>query len=561
MRIDKTGVLNTKPDMSESNKEVTAGDLIKGKVIEADGSSITIRTSGGQILSAILKDGIKVSKGALVELLVNSVIEGKIYAELKADSKSIDLNMKIAELLKQLNLPVDENNIDAAKLLIKYKLPVDRETITSITALQKSIGNLSQNSEGRAALLLSGMDIKNTPVDVLNRIVLNWPVEKTEGTVEMPSGGNVVNTAAIDAAAIGLTEPEKPEADLSEMKTTIAADIKESASISSDTGKMIKAESTKSDIAHAGVKPEGGIAASLKDSKEVSGNDGSEMLKGIGRLGINPDKQVTELADKVAAVLASIRDADMEAITYMFSKEIEVTPKNLGMLLRNIRNSDGISQLLDKIQQKIINNDSPELKEIKDTIKSIFIKPEELEDAEEVSDKLKDIVRLGEKLEGYLNRNENKDPEIKSMLSNLRDNIDFIKSINQHANYLQIPVMINGDPSTAKLYIFKEGKRSSRIDPEDATIVVALDLKSLGHLESMIKVKDKSVNVTFRVENKDIGVLLEKHFPMLKDSLKEKGYILNPIRIIDLEQPFSVISLEEMINEATSGKIHFDMRI
>jgi hypothetical protein len=256
-----------------------------------------------------------------------------------------------------------------------------------------------------------------------------------------------------------------------------------------------------------------------------------------------------------------MKSTDMEAITYLVSKEMTITPRNISMLLKNIENSDGISRFLDKLRQRMDTEHNPELKVIKDSIKKLFLEPRQIEDGKEVASKLKDMARLGERLEKYLSGSKDYDPEIKDALSNLKDSIDFIRNINQHSNFLQLPILINGDTSTAKLYVFKEGKRNKAINPEDATIVVVLDLANLGHLESMIHVKGKTVNVTFRVENKRVGTILEKDVLLLKKSLGEKGYNLGPIRVISLEQPFSLLSLEEMTNERVAEKIHFDMRV
>jgi hypothetical protein len=304
------------------------------------------------------------------------------------------------------------------------------------------------------------------------------------------------------------------------------------------------------------------IQAAIKGGDNTSDSvKGAELLKVLARLGVEPGKEVQRLAGQVEDMLASIRNTDMEALTYLVSKEMKITPGNLGMLVRNIENSDGIAQFLDKLQQKIEGEASPELTEIKSAIKKVFLEPSQLEGSKETSEQLKDIAQLGERLERYLNEKGDRDPEIRDALTNLRDSLDFIRNINQHSNFMQLPVLINGDTATAKLYVFKEGKRSKQINPEDATIVVALDLKSLGHLESMIKVKGKTVNVTFRVESKDIGTVLEKNVNQLTEALKEKGYSLYPVRVISMEQPFSLLSLEAMINESASDKIHFDMRV
>ncbi|HYF83114.1 MAG TPA: flagellar hook-length control protein FliK [Clostridia bacterium] len=550
MRIDASSLLSIKAELTEQLKNLDVGDALKGMVLEALGNSIAIRTASGQIFTALLQEGANIPKGAFVELIVSSITGGKIYAEFKTESKATDLDAKVSELLKQINLPVDEKNIEAAKLLIKYKLPLNKEAIVNITGLQKSIDNLNQSSEGRVGLLLSGLDIKNTTVDVLNKVVLKWSPDliKQEAVV-----GDEIKLSNAPAGNIEVKEISKETEQPVNIKVSQALAEEE---INSESPVSVKEPIKKEPAGDLNVrKPVQEVGAPIED------NRGTELLEVLEKLGIEAGGEVKRFAGQVSDILASIKNSDMEALTYLVSKEIEITPKNLGMLMKNIENSDGISQFIDKLQQRIIVEDNPELREIKESIKKVFLEPRQVENSKEVAEQLKDIVKLGEKLENYLDSRGNKDPEIRDALSNLRDNIDFIRSINENNNFIQIPLMINSDTSTAKLYIFNEGKNCKKINPDNATILIALDLKSLGHLESMIGVKGKAVNVTFRVENKSVGDIIEKQSLLLKNSLEGKGYSLSPVRIISLEQPFSLLSLEAMINESGSGKIHFDMRI
>ena len=580
MRIDASSLLSIKPELMELLKNLEVGDTLKGRVLEALGSSIAIRTASGQVFTALLQESAKIPKGAFVELIVSSIADGKVFAELKTESKVTDMDAKVSELLRQISLPVDEKNIEAAKLLIKYKLPVSKEAIMNITGLQKSIDNLNQSSEGRIGLLLSGLDLKNTPVDVLNRIVLNWSAD----LVNPESPETAFEKQGNSAAVIIAPEENSQEAEKSAVTNANQVVVKEennekSTGNSKEIKNMLKQDSTEihkqdstemhKDIGK-NIKPviEDGLRMPIKDnsshinnSSDTDDSKATELIKMLDKLGIESGSEVKRFTGQVADILASIKSTDMEALTYLVSKEMKITPKNLGFLIKNIENSDGISKFLDKLQQRVTIEDNPELKEIKESIKKIFLEPRQIEDSKEVSEQLKDVARLGEKLEHYLNSTDNKDPEIRNALSNLRDNIDFIRDINQHSNFTQLPIIINGDTSTAKLYVFKEGKRSKQINPEDATVVIALDLNSLGHLESMIRVKGKAVNVTFRVGNKSIGNIIEKHELLLKRAMEEKGYSLSPVRVISLEQPFSLLSLEAMINESGSEKIHFDMRV
>lgn len=567
MRIDASSMASVKSELVELIKNLEVGDTLEGRVVEALTDSIAIKTASGEIFNALLQDGIRIPKGAFVELIISSLADGKVFAEIKTDNKASDLDTKVAELLKQLNLPVDEKNLEAARLLIKYKLPLDKEAITNIIGLKKSIENLSQSSEERVGLLLSGLNIKDTPVDVLNKIVLNWSDKlMNQEALKVISEANINN----DVPEIIASEEDGQEAgklpravtNKETVKSDNNGDNKANIKEIINANKPANAEVNKETVINKALVMEKRVQAAVKNNSAVlDRNNGVELTRVLERLGIKTGSEVRAFAGQVSDILASMKSTDMEAITYLVSKEMTITPRNISMLLKNIENSDGISRFLDKLRQRMDTEHNPELKAIKDSIKKLFMEPRQIEDGKEVASQLKDMARLGERLEKYLSGSKDYDPEIKDALSNLKDSIDFIRNINQHSNFLQLPILINGDTSTAKLYVFKEGKRNKAINPEDATIVVVLDLANLGHLESMIHVKGKTVNVTFRVENKRVGTILEKDVLLLKKSLGEKGYNLGPIRVISLEQPFSLLSLEEMTNERVAEKIHFDMRV
>jgi len=564
MKIDASSLRFIKPELMEMLKSLEVGDVLKGRVLEALGNSILIRAKSGEIFTAVLHDGANIPKDAFVELVIKDIEDGKIFAELKGEDKPSDPDIKVSELLKQLNLPVNEKNMEAAKLLLKYKLPLNRETISNITGLQKSIDNLNNSSGEKMGLMLSRLNIKDTPVDVLNRVVLNWPADFAafEAIQENESQKSDANTAAIikqaTSGSVNGSKASENPVKAAVITITGSSDDSEGAAITENNETPREAAITGRSETPTGTA--GQVSPAGNMDVPVS-NKGVELVRALAGLGIETESEIKMLAAKVESILASIKNTDMEAITYLVSKEMEITPKNLGMLIKNIENSDVISRFLDKLQDKISRDDNPKLRAISESIRKVFLEPRQIEDREAVAQQLKDIANLGEKLESYLKTGRDNDPEIREALLNLKDCIDFIRNVNQHNNFLQIPLLINDNTTAAKLYVFKDGKREKRIDPEDATVVVALDLMNLGHLESMIRVKGKTVDITFRTENKGIGGMIEKNIRMLKEALVEKGYYLSPIRVINLEQPFSLLSLEAMINESGYEKIHFDMRV
>lgn len=550
MRIDAKSLLSIKPELSDMLKNLQAGDTLKGRVMESLGSTIAIKTLSGQIFTAVLMEGVRLQKGDMAELTIRSIADGSIFAELKSEAGSEYVGGKVSEILKQLGMPVNDKNTEAAKLLIKYKLPVNKEVIANITSLQKSIDNLNQSREGRAALLLSGLDINNTPADVLNKIVLSWPKELMNQAAVENAPAEAQNAPNSGAGPQEMAHNELTEAAVPGTESEKYAHKKDiMASNEAIMGqKVVSAEADRDN-------------AKAMPMNDTEINNGAELVEVMKKLRLEGSSEMDNLAKRIGDILNLIKDTDMEGLVYLISKNMAATPKNLGQLMKNIKSTDGISKLLDKLQSKLEEFNSPELKELKASIKKVFLELRSLEDTDEVSEQLKDIVKLGEKLESCLRNSGIKDPEIRDALSGLKDNIDFIRSINEHSNYIQLPVLINRDTSTAKLYVFKEGKRNKAVNPEDATILIALDLKNLGHIESLVGVKGKLVNVTFRVENKAIGSMLEKTSISLKNALMGKGYSLASVKVINLEQAFNLLTLEEMINEGNSEKIHFDMRI
>jgi hypothetical protein len=93
--------------------------------------------------------------------------------------------------------------------------------------------------------------------------------------------------------------------------------------------------------------------------------------------------------------------------------------------------------------------------------------------------------------------------------------------------YAQIPLEMNGRKNMAELYVFKRpGKAKADIDIENVTMMVALDTRNMGHVESLVKVEMKNVFLRFRVEDDGVSERLEENAPMVKEALQEIGYHL-----------------------------------
>jgi hypothetical protein len=539
MRIDASSLIMMKPEFLEMLKNMELGDVLKGRVMEVLENSISIRTAAGQFFTAVLQDNIEIRKGAFVELIIKDIVDGQVFAEIKGKSAPNDFDAKVAQMLKEMNLPVNEKNMQAAKLLFKYNMPLNRDSIVSLTNLHSSIENLNRSHEGKIGLLFSELDLKEAPVEVLNRtaIVTEAEISKMMDKLEKVQE----NEQAVIKETESATGKHDGSSEVSEANKQVEKPLLEQYH---QSGREIQPEDTKQ--------------AELVGSKLNA--DKAETLDILAKMGVELDNKVKEFAVKADRMLQVFKDIDMEDLTFLLSKNMEVNQRNVEQLVRHKNNEDKISEFLGRLQNLIEEDESQELKSISDSISRVFLKPDEIQEPEQIKEKYQEIIKLGERLERLLEEDSLRNGNIREVLSNLKDNIDFIKSINQFSNYLQIPININNNTETAKLYVFKEGKRNKAIDPRNATILLALDLPHSGHLESLVAVQGKSINITFRIEDKRVGELIKNHSEELGNSLSAKGYSLKPIKIINLGEPFSLMVLESMMNN-NKDRVHFDERV
>ena len=174
MRIDATAMAQVRAEIKELLKSLKVGETVKGKLIEYLDGNATLKTSSGKLLTASVRTDTPLPKGAIVELMISEIIGDNVFAEIKSiERKAQDTNTRLSQLLKNMNMPVSDKTLEIANLFLKYNMPIDKETLAKVMNLQKNAENLSGSSgEGTISLILSDADIQNTPVDVLNKIVL-----------------------------------------------------------------------------------------------------------------------------------------------------------------------------------------------------------------------------------------------------------------------------------------------------------------------------------------------------------------------------------------------------
>ena len=542
MRITTQGQIASIPKLAEALTNLEVGDTVKGKLIEMLGQSVSIKTASGQMFTAALMKAADLVPGQAVELVINSITAEGIFAELKTDNQktSISDDAKLQQLLQQMDIKPEENSLQAAKLLLKYNMPVTKENVMTLVNTQKSINSLAQGDTPKAiALLQSELNINNTEIPKLVKMAAALEPQSLQIAKVLQ---NKAESKAVEA---------KP----AETKSTMENEIKL-------TPNALEASQKQSAVQKPLESNPKAIMQQLAAEIEVEASKPEASKSEIVKQDLikQEGQKFEKLIGTIIKAFETVSQAKPEQAAYMLSKDIKITPAALKAIIDNTKGENKLSVQLEGMEKLVetLDKNQIDVKEMKQELKKLFLKPELLQSKEKVAENFKDIIKLGAKLE-ILIKEQGMDHKVDtSVLQDVKGNIDFIKSVNANVNYLQIPVQINEKNTTAEIYVFNDKKRSKSVNPENATILVALDLDKLGHIESLISVNKKAVNITFKVEKESFKKEISNAVETLKQALEARGYSLNPLKIIDIKEKFNLLELEELTS-IDNGQLHVDV--
>jgi len=141
----------------------------------------------------------------------------------------------------------------------------------------------------------------------------------------------------------------------------------------------------------------------------------------------------------------------------------------------------------------------------------------------------------------------------------LIDHVRVVNNIEQFV-YMQIPLKNGEEEQTAELYVFKQKGGGKRIDPENVNVLLALDLRHMGHWEGLINIRGKDVSVKMQVPGQAEKDFLGSNTVLLHEILKEAGFNLASTSIVFSEEkttPVTAMLVPERLLASAGRGINF----
>ncbi|WP_029503429.1 flagellar hook-length control protein FliK [Lachnoclostridium phytofermentans] len=113
--------------------------------------------------------------------------------------------------------------------------------------------------------------------------------------------------------------------------------------------------------------------------------------------------------------------------------------------------------------------------------------------------------------------------QAKEQTQYLRDQIDFMKSVNQFLGYVQLPVKLTKDLTNSELFFYTK-RRQKKEGEENLHVLLHLSMTHLGEMDIHLRLRNKTVHATLSMEREESLYLVSTHINQLSDALIEMGY-------------------------------------
>lgn len=272
----------------------------------------------------------------------------------------------------------------------------------------------------------------------------------------------------------------------------------------------------------------------------------------------------------------------LEKVLFLLKEEMPAGKVSVDTLNRLIDNHTGLKYEFSSIASKISKLPDDELKnklldilEIdkndlnskniqKAVREKLFFSEDDFKSHKNISDKFEKIFEISSKSSEIISKmpEDIHNNTVKQSFDNIRNDLSFMKEIDNYKQYIQIPVNVNGRESECELHIFKNSKNNKNFS-QKASVLLALDYFFVGKIDAFIEKTDKNLAFQFRCERKETINIIKKNINELSNMLGNYGFRITNIAYKEKDETFNIIKSKNGGNakKDSNRRYSFDMRV
>lgn len=448
--------------LTEAMSDSKPGQIVEGTIVDLNKNSLTISLPDESIIHAILDGSIPLNIGDTASFQVSGFHDSALVLKLLSSSIPSSLDTTVEKALLEAGIPKNEETKELVLSLLHENLPIDKNTLK---LLHHYVRMYPDTSPKDLALLMK-LNLPITPASVSQMTL--YQNQEHELTKEL---GNLKDSLL----TIMTTAPQSEEAKaLFEAFTKIMESSLKSADNMEDILNPTQPESFLSGL---GLKEDDAPVSSMDVLNNIQQGElpkegsTSSLSSALPRFS---SAETPMFAADTSALLTDPSFVDIFSKLWKnhFSLSVDDLKKN------------GISSFYDRLEEDL------------------------------------HILRktLQEKGGEHVKNADNQ-------LTQLKDNIDFMKNLNSVMVFAQLPFQLKEKNIHSELFIYTK-KKELKQNPDDISVLLHLDMDFLGPVDVHITMHRKNVQAKFYLTN-DSCALVEKHLPAFSKHLQSKGYYLN----------------------------------
>ena len=150
--------------------------------------------------------------------------------------------------------------------------------------------------------------------------------------------------------------------------------------------------------------------------------------------------------------------------------------------------------------------------------------------------------------------------KLETNMTNTKENLDFMKTLNELFTYVQLPLHMKGKTVHSDLYVYTK-KKDLRKNKNAVSALLRLDMDYLGSMDIHVNLHYNQLQTKFYLETEDSIQLVREHIGELEETLLTKGFLVHS-EIMKKEKEMDIV--EDFIEKETQNsglkRYSFDIR-
>ena len=213
----------------------------------------------------------------------------------------------------------------------------------------------------------------------------------------------------------------------------------------------------------------------------------------------------------------------------------------------------------EELIQKVFETDS--YKELfKETLfKEMLLEAKDFVIEGKIKEYYKELLEKNQALKTIFETVDKGSSKAAQIISDTNNNIRFMNTLNEVFAYIQLPLKLSNQNAHGDLYVLRKKKIENK--GEELTAMLHLDLEKLGEVNVFVRLKGKTVNSTFTLDNNESAELIEKNLSLLTEGLNRKGYqLIASVKEDKEKMNFLEEFLEQDTTDTSVKRYSFDVR-